>query len=480
MHRQGRKLELILSFFFLCGGIALASAQSSVSSSERDLILQTERAALQKRQFGEAIRLVQDGLRRFPGDIELSVDLGRAYLYNRQDDRAIDLFHEVLRKHPTNRVAKLELARALGYRHAYADSDQLYRELLQANPDDEAASVGLIRNLIREKRRDEARSQLILALARYPENKKLQEYKRVLDRKSGMASEGGGESKVNRVALDHEYFMDSNQNRFWRLTQRADTRIFSRLTNHLQTQEQSLWIASGPKANVLSATDELQFQLTPFLSVSGQAGTVRFADSSTRALYRGQIQLNPRRGLLFSAGFARNHVTPTYQSTLFNLLGEGWFARMNWETDAWQANASWTRQHYSDGNSMHRERAELVRWIGNRQFAIAAGYKVKYSDFLLDLSHGYFDPDRYMSHLGVTGVRFRVGRNFRGEYLVRVGEETIWSTSMLNHVAWEASVRNYATWGNWVLGLDYSYFGLAQASGASHAHVPRAQITYRF
>jgi len=82
---------------------------------------------IQQRHYAEAIHLLEDGLKRFPADRTLKIELGRAYLYNRQDDRAMHLFREVLREEPSNRVAKLELARTLGYQRDYEASNVLYR-----------------------------------------------------------------------------------------------------------------------------------------------------------------------------------------------------------------------------------------------------------------------------------------------------------------------------------------------------------------
>jgi tetratricopeptide (TPR) repeat protein len=133
----------------LLGALCFTCATYGQTQTSSDQVLLSGRAALQQRHYAEAIHLLEDGLKRFPADRALKVELGRAYLYNRQDDQAMQLFREVLREEPSNRVAKLELARALAYQRDYEASDVAYRELLNAGPD-EAAEAGLVHNLMHE------------------------------------------------------------------------------------------------------------------------------------------------------------------------------------------------------------------------------------------------------------------------------------------------------------------------------------------
>jgi len=465
---------------------AVAYAQTNPS---REQILQAGRDALGKRHYAEAVQLLEDGLKRFPNDQTLKSELGRAYLYNRQDDRAIRLFREVLREEPSNRVAKLELARALGYHRKYEASNRLYRELLKANPDDEPASLGLIRNLMHQKRKAEARRELERALARHPNSERLQEYKKRL----GMDKAGVKGGDLQRGSEDPEraewrkngrlqgsgaYYSDSAGNRSWRFWEIFDYDIGHGLSTRLQVEERSLWKTGGSKANVVRGIDELRFRPTRFLLLAGGGGAVRFADGSNRVLYRAELELHPAKGLWFAGGFSRFPIYPTFQATQFNLLAEGWHARLDWDPGPWRLNASWSRQHYSDSNRVQRVGAELLRWTGSPRLAFGAGYRFNHFTFTQSFRHGYFNPSRYQSHLGVAGIRFRLGENFRGEYLARVGGESIAAGPYQG--AWEVVLRNRMLFGNWELGGDYFYFHLAQVTGAFRAHFPRFVIAYRF
>ncbi len=453
----------------------------------REQTLKAAQDALRGRNYAQAIRLLEDGQRRFPDDLKLKVELGQAYLYDRQDDRAMQLFRDVLRVEPSNRKAKLQLARALGYRRDYQASNQLYRELLQANPDDELASEGLIRNLMHQKRTAEARRELTEALTRHPNSPRLQDYKRRLDQRGKRSGEAHRERKPpetagwkrrGRLEATGAYLTDSASNRSWRSSQRFDHDIGRALTGRLEMEERLLWKSGGPKAKVLSGTAGLRLPLTPFLSLAADGGAVRFADGSSRPLYGLDLELHPTRRLWLTAGFSRNPIYPTFRATQFNLLAHGWHTHVEWNPGHWRLNVRGSRLHYSDGNRMHREGGELLRLMGDSSLALLAGYRFNHLAFNQNLHHGYFSPSGYQSHLGVGGVRFRVGKSFRGEYLARVGAESISGQSY--RPAWELALRNRMMLGNWELGGDYFYYHLAQATGAFRAHAPRVLLAYHF
>jgi len=173
------------------------------------------------------------------------------------------------------------------------------------------------------------------------------------------------------------------------------------------------------------------------------------------------------KGLWLTGGFSRTPVAPTFRATQFNLLAEGWHSRLDWNPRGWRTYVTWSNQYYSDGNNAKRVDTELLRWFGSSQFAIAAGYRFDYIAFKQTLFHGYFNPSRYQSHLGVTGVRLGIGRHFRGEYLVHVGGETI--SGAPYQAAWDVALHNRVLLRRWELGGDYLYFHLAQDTGAYRA-----------
>ena len=472
---------LLLTMFCLAGP---ASPQTNPSAQQ---VLESGRSALQHQNYAEAIRLLEDGTKLYPANRDLKLELGRAYLYDRRDQQAIPLFQEVLSEDPANRLAKLELARAVGYHRDYKTSDRLYRELLASHPDDEAVSIGLVRNLIHERRMDEARRVCALALTHHPESKKLQGYSQQLNREGtnrpltepqNREPIPAARKRPAQVQGSTAYFSDSAGNRSWRSTQLFDHQVIGRLSNRLRMEERSLWLTGGPKAGVLWGTDEMRMQLTHSLTLSGTGGAVRFADASTRPLYRGELELHPVKHFWITGGFGRRPISPTYNSAQFNLLAEGWHTRLEWYPRAWWFTTSWSREHYSDSNHNQRLETEILRWFGSSRLSVGAGYRFDYLAFDQSLLHGYFNPSDYHSHLARTGLRFRVGRVFRAEYLGGAGAESISGGPYQS--AWELAFRNRVKLENWELSGDYFYFHLAQNTGAFRSQAGRLAIAYHF
>lgn len=470
---------------FVCLGMA-AQAQRISSADE---LLEAGRAALQQKQYAEAIRLLEDGQKQFPGDQRLKLELGRAYLYDRQDARAIQVFREILSADPSNRGAKLELARALGYQHDFTASGRLYRELLASDPDDEAAAAGLVRNLMHEKHYAEARAQLDQALARHPGSQRLQEYKQRLDQEEARGKKGprrkrsrerapAATRRMGRAQGAGAYFSNSAGSRSWRLTQQFGYEVTRKLEGRLHAEERSLWTTGGPKADVQWVAGELRWRLAPFLLFSGSGGSARFADAVSRSIYRGDLELHPAKRLWIIGGFSRRPVSPTFLSTQFDVLAEGWHGSMDWNPGALRTRTNFTREHYSDGNLGKRFDTELVDWIGVPQFSVAAGLRFRYLAFSQNPLHGYFSPSTYDSLEGVTGIKFKLRKTFRAEYTGGVGAETIAGGPY--RTAWEIALRNRAQFGSLELGLDYFYFHLAQTTGAFTSQATRFSLAYSF
>ena len=478
--RGANKVSIILLAALCCSHAANGQTQAA---SQQALL--AGRAELQQQHYAQAIHLLEEGLKKFPADRPLKIELGRAYLYNRQDAHAMQLFREVLREEPSNRVAKLELARALGYQGDYEASNVLYRDLLNAGAD-EAAEVGLVRNLMRQHKTVEARRELEQGLICFPDNKQLREYKQKFELGQARSTRSQGSREPRPAAVDTQerlmgsvaYLSDSAGNRSWRSTQSFDYEFTRSMATKVQMEERTLWNALGPKANVLWASDDLKLRPTRVLAVAAGAGAVRFDNGSNRALYRGELELHPMKDLWLTGGFSRTPIAPTFLASQFNLLAEGWRARLDWKPGAWRLYGIWSTQHYSDGNHVQRADAELIRWFGSSHFAIATGYRFSYIGFKESLLHGYFSPRRYQSQLGVTGVRLGIGRHFRGEYLARIGGESISGAPYQG--AWELALRNRILLRHWEIEGDYSYFHLAQNTGAFRAQSGRFMGTYRF
>jgi hypothetical protein len=446
-----------------------ASVQQSITEAQ---------AALRHRHYSQASRTLEDALKRFPGNLQLRLELGRVYVYQRQDSQAVEVFRAILRDDPSSREAKLELARVLSYEKKYEPANQLFRELLATNPSDEAAAIGLVRNLLFQKKKDDALREVEQALARHPNSLRLQEYRGALLKNQLPLAASREGNALNRLHADASYFSDTAGNRALRAGQRFDLQLGRNLTNSFHLDEKSLWVSQGPKANIISVNDEGRVRLARWLFVAGGAGIVRFADDSNRTLYRGTLILHPFKSFWLQGGFSRIPISPTFLSAQFDLLAEGWWTRLDWQPRSWRVSADFSKQHYSDSNRTQREDLEVLRWTGNSHFAVGLGYQYAHSSFTQTFTHGYFNPNQYHSHLGLGGFRFGVGKFYRGEYKVGYGAETFDQNPY--QIAWEATAQNRFVLGRLEMGADYTYFHLAQSTGAFRAQVGRVSVAYRF
>ena len=465
-----------LALAVILGG-TVSESRAAVGASVQESITEAQ-AALRHRHYSQASRTLQDALARFPGNAQLRLELGRVYVYQRQDARATEIFRAILGDDPSNREAKLELARVLSYDKQYEPANRLFREMLATNSNDEAAAIGLIRNLLFEKKKDDARREVEQALALHPNSLRLQEYRDdLLKNQSPLPASHEG-NRLNRLQGDASYFSDTAGNRATRAGQRFDLQLGRNFTNSFRLDEKSLWVSQGPKANIFSVNEEGRVRVARWLFIGGGGGIVRFADNSNRALYRGELILHPKQSFWVQGGFSRTPITPTFQASQFDLLAEGWWARLDWQPRSWRISADFSKQHYSDSNRTQREDAVILRWLGNSHFAVGLGYQYAHSSFTENFANGYFSPNQYHSHLGLGGFRFSVGKVYRGEYIVDYGGETVDQNPY--RAAWEATAKNRFLLGRFEMGADYSYFHLAQSTGAFRAQVGRFSAAYRF
>jgi len=332
--------------------------------------------------------------------------------------------------------------------------------------------------LLLQKKKDEAGSELELALARHPNSIRLQEYKDDLQKNQLPLPVAHEISALNRVQADASYFSDSAGNRVLSAGERLDVEIGRQVTNSFRIDEKSLWVSQGPRANIFTVNDEGRVRLARWLFVAGGAGIVRFADDSNRALYRGTLILHPFQSVWLQGGFSRIPITPTFRSTQFDVLAEGWWSRLDWQLRSWRISADFFKQHFSDSNRIQREDAEVLRWIGVSHFAVGLGYQYTHSSFLRTFSHGYFSPNQYHSHLGLGGFRFAVGKIYRGEFIAQYGAESLLQAPY--QIAWQTTAKNRFILGRWDLGADYTYFHLALPTGAFRAQADRFSLVYHF
>ncbi|PYU28915.1 MAG: hypothetical protein DMG32_01585 [Acidobacteria bacterium] len=471
----------ILCVSLAFGSILLAGVGQPMHGQEGPSVQQSIEAAqagLRHRRYLQSIRTLEDSLQRFPGNTQLRLELGRAYIYQRQDGKAMEVFRAILRDDPSNREATLELARVLSFDGKYEAANQLFHELLATNPNDEAAAIGLVRNLLFQKKKGEARSEVEQALAHHPNSLRLQEYRDDLLKNQLPVAAAREGSAPDRLQAEAIYFGDSAGNRAFRAGQRFDLQLGGNLTNSFRLDEKSLWVMQEPKANIFSVQDEGRVRLGRRLFVGGGGGIVRFADNSSRVLYHGGLILHPIRNFWLQGGFSRIPITPTFQSAQFDLLAEGWWSRLDWQPPSWRVSVGFSKQHYSDSNRTQREDAEVLRWFGNPNFSAGLGYQYAHSSFTQTFANGYFNPNQYHRHLGLGGFRLEIGKFYRGEYIAEYGAEKF--DQDLYRTAWEAAVKNRFLLGKLEMGADYTYFHLAQSTGAFRAQVVLVSVAYRF
>jgi tetratricopeptide (TPR) repeat protein len=454
-----------------------ASAQSGMVEEVAQIVAQSQEA-LNGHDKQKALALIKDGMVRFPGNEDLKIQLARIYVEQKHDRQAMGLLNGILLANPASRNARLALAQLFGYRENYRESDRLYQELLAANPDDEAAALGLVHNLILEGKRAEARQQVQQAIARHPTSLELQQYSDYLIENPVREVQP---RTTHRVQNTESFFADTSGNRSVYSAQGITYQFNNKLSSRVRVEETSLWKTGTITETVLSGAAEGRYRLNNYVAVRSSVGAVRFVDTSSRALYSGDLELFPFKGLLLSGGFSRYPIAPTFDSTAFDLLAEGWHSRVDYRAHNLSLSGTFSLAHYNDGNRGEREWAEALRWFPwhDGKFALGGGYAFRHIHFTKDLNHGYFSPNQYRSHLGAAGFRMRLGKYYRGEYLGYGGGELLEDFAGYSP-AGEVLLKNDFVFSHWDLGADYSYFHLIQTTGAFRANAVTVTLGYKF
>jgi len=474
-----KNVSKLIGILVLLGGLRPAFAQQQPGPSpEVARIIAQSQEALNQHDDSQALTLVQQGFSRFPNDEELRIQMARIYVYQKHDRQAIGLLNAILMANPNHRNAKLELAQIFGYRENYRESDRLYRELLAADAGDEAASLGLVHNLILEGKREEAREQARQALARHPNSLVLQQYSDYVSDRPGTE---GRPQYSRRAQVTESFFADTSGNHSVYSSQGLVYQFSPRLSSRWRLEETRLWRTGTPTDSVMDGFGEIRFRWNKYVGLRAGSGGVRFADSLSRPLYSGDLDLYPVKNLQISAGYARIPVSPTFDAAQFDILAQGWHGRVDYRTRNFSATTNLSFSHLSDGNHAERESAEVLRWfdLPGSYVSIAAGYSFQRSHFTKDLNHGYFSPNEYRSHLGAAGLRLRLGRHYRGELMGYGGGELLTDFASFTP-AGEVLVKNDFIFGRWGLGADYSHFHLIQTTGAFRADAASFNFGYRF
>ena len=453
-----------------------AAAQPAPQAQPSQIVVRSQQALAQHNEK-EALRLLAEGLAAFPDNEDLQLQLARVLVYQRQDRQAMEKINAVLRRNPSSRNARIELAQIYGYHEDYKRSDSIYRQLLSENPADEAAALGLIHNLVLEGKRGEARQQLQAALQRHPTSLLLLEYNDFLAAAAASAEEGRTKN-FGRVQSGESFFTDSSGNRSLNSSQAFAYQITRNLSTRTRLDETSLWKTATPSLNVISGAEELRWRFNKYVAVRASGGAVRFADSGSDAVYSGDLELYPFKGLLLSGGYSQFPILPTFDAASFDLLAAGWHERLDYRTKNFSLNAAGYLNRYSDTNRVEREYGETMRWFGSETFSAGAGYSFRHIRYTQELNHGYFSPNQYWSHLGAGGFRLKIGRFYRGEYIGYFGGEKINAVAFTS--AGEMFLRNQFFYRHWDLEANYSHFQLVQSSAAFRSDVVSGALGYRF
>src|ERR1051326_6171327 len=315
---------IVLTVVCLHTGASVPAQQTPAEQEVLQIVAQSQEA-LTDHNEQKSLDLIKNGLVRFPDNDDLKIQLARIYVQQKHDRQALGLLDGILLANPSSRNAKLALAQLYGYRENYRQSDRLYQELLSVNPDDEAAALGLVHNLMLEGRRAEARLQVQQAITRHPTSLELQQYSDYLAENPGHETQAA--RTVHRVQNTESFFSDTSGNRSVYSSQGITYQFSNKLTSRVRVEETSLWRTGTITKTMLSGAAEGRYRLNKYVAVRSGVGAVRFVDANSRVLYAGDLELFPFKSLLLSGGFSRYPVAPTFDSTAFDLLAEGWHSR---------------------------------------------------------------------------------------------------------------------------------------------------------
>jgi len=472
--RRGWSLLLGVSLFFAIQLVAFGQNPETA----RPFLTEAERAILDHR-YTQAIRILKKALKEFPSDNRLRVELGRAYLLKGDNWKAGDVFRQVLQREPENQQAKVGLARALSRRGRYKSSDRLYGELLRKDPSDEAAAIGLASNLMNERRGAEARKVVTKGLAFHPNSLVLQEFLDRLNEGKMGGDEPYAPQQANLADGSAGEVSDSAGDRSWWLTQGFDWQIASAVSNHFQMEERWLSSTGTPLLRTSREMDEVRLRLFSPVTLNLGGGGVTFPGGATRALYKAGVEIRPARQLWLETDFSRDPFFPDAMVAQNHLTVEGWRTRFQWNPGQWTVRGWWSKLHYSDGNLAKMGSLDLMRWTQGRRVALGTGYLFTQYNFSKDLDAGYFDPNKYQSHLAAMGVKINARKRFHARYLVRAGGEST-RRGRPFRLGWEVSARNQLNLGRWELNGDFLYFHLVQNTGAFQAQEVRLGLGYHF
>lgn len=97
---------------------------------------------VRQKQYAKAAEIYQDGLDRFPNDVDLLRLMGMAMAYQNKADAANNYFEKAIATDPRFLPARLDYARVLGAQKKYQEAFQQYNEAIKIDPRSFEAFMG--------------------------------------------------------------------------------------------------------------------------------------------------------------------------------------------------------------------------------------------------------------------------------------------------------------------------------------------------
>jgi hypothetical protein len=314
----------------------------------------------------------------------------------------------------------------------------------------------------------------------------LHAYKDDLDRDpphlGSSSARGAADNPISGKSIQSwtSFLHDSSGHQTIYALQRFNYKFSSSLSTRVEVSQKLLSSSQGdiPNIGLFSGLVELRGRLNSSLSFGVGAGAVRFSDGFSRGLYRAHVEYQPMEKLWTHLEVERHAVSPTAEAAGFHLTAQGVSLGADWRPGKWEISGTLARHNYSDGNNRKEETFEALRWFGEPRLQFGAGYGVRHLAFDASLGHGYFSPAQYHNQALATGLRFRVGKHYRAEYMTHIGAESFMPSG--TRLGAEVLLQNRWQWNKWDVGADYFYYHLAQNSGAFRANIARFVVNYRF
>ncbi len=125
---------------------------------------------IEMREFDEAVRILEEGLKKIPESEALLSRLGHTYVLLGRAKKALDIFDLILKNNPRHFDALLASARMLDLTGQKEDAQNFYRKALEVEPENKVARKNYASNLASTKMFDQAISIFLGLKEDYPDD----------------------------------------------------------------------------------------------------------------------------------------------------------------------------------------------------------------------------------------------------------------------------------------------------------------------